>query len=237
VSREELVAAFGEQTAGVYWVSDGVEPGVQLDEVVEIAHEHGVPVLVDASNTLPPAEHLHSFVDLGADLVAFSGGKGLRGPQGSGILTGRADLIRAVRMQSAPVQGIGRPMKVSKEEIVGLLTALEIWAARDHQRDMADARHRTDMVVDAIHGLPGVRAEHRFPDHIGRPYPTAFIHMDPSIDLTGAQVVQRLLAGEPSVAVMSHTDPDVVRVDVRVLSDDEAATVARRLREVLAPAA
>ena len=125
-TRQEFEAALGPNTAGVYWVSDGVEPGLQLAEVIQIAHAHGVPVLVDASNTLPPPEHLHAFVDMGADLVAFSGGKGLRGPQGSGILTGRADLIRAARLQSAPVQGIGRPMKVSKEEIVGLLTALEI---------------------------------------------------------------------------------------------------------------
>src|SRR5437867_3041821 len=118
VTREEFEAALGPDTAGVYWVSDGVETGLQLDEVIPIAHAHGVPVLVDASNTLPPAEHLHAFVDMGADLVAFSGGKGLRGPQGSGILVGRADLIRAARAQSAPVPGIGRPLKVSKEEIV-----------------------------------------------------------------------------------------------------------------------
>lgn len=233
---EEFLAALGPQTAGVYWTSDGVAPGIQLKEVIDVAHAHGVPVLVDASNTLPPAEHLYSFIDDGADLVAFSGGKGLRGPQGSGILTGRGDLIAAARTQSAPIQGIGRPMKVSKEEIVGLLTALEIWAARDHDRDMVDAKRRTDVVVKAVAGLPGVRADHRFPDNNGRPYPTAFIHVDPSTGLNGAEMVKRLLAGEPSVAVMSHSDPAVIRVDVRVLSDDETALVAQRLREVLAPA-
>jgi L-seryl-tRNA(Ser) seleniumtransferase len=233
-TAEEFTAAFGPNTAGVYWVSDGAAPGIQLEEVIAIAHERGVPVLLDASNTLPPAEHLYSFIELGADLVAFSGGKGLRGPQGSGILTGRADLIRAARMQSAPVQGIGRPLKVSKEEIVGLLTALEMWAARDHAADLRDARRRTDSVVAALAGIPGIRAEHRFPDHIGRPYPTVFVHLDPATGLTGRAVVQRLLEGTPSVAVMGFDDPQVVRADVRVLSDDEAATVAERLRAVLA---
>ena len=233
VTAEQFEAALGPDTAGVYWVSDGAEPGIQLAEVIAIAHRHGVPVLVDASNTLPPAEHLYSFVELGADLVAFSGGKGLRGPQGSGILTGRGDLIRYARMQSAPIQGIGRPLKVSKEEIVGLLTALEVWVHRDHEADMRDARRRTDMVVEALADLPGVRAEHRFPDHVGRPYPTAFVHVDPSTGLTGARVIEALLAGEPAVAVMSYSDPQVVRVDVRVLTDEEAAVVARRLREVL----
>jgi uncharacterized pyridoxal phosphate-dependent enzyme len=233
VTSEELEAAFGPNTAGVYWVSDGVAPGVGLEEVIEIAHRHGVPVLVDASNTLPPAEHLHSFIDMGADLVAFSGGKGLRGPQGSGILTGRAGLIRAARTQSAPIQGIGRPLKVSKEEIVGLLTALEIWVHRDHDADLRDAKRRTDLVVEALAGIPGVRAEHRFPDHAGRPYPTAFVHLDPTAGLTANTVVEALLAGDPSVAVMGYEDPYVVRVDVRVLSDDEAATVSQCLRRVL----
>jgi len=234
-TREAFAAAFGTETAGVYWVSDGVEPGIQLAGVVEIAHAHGVPVLVDASNTLPPAEHLHHFIDLGADLVAFSGGKGLRGPQGSGILTGRADLIRAARLQSAPIQGIGRPLKVSKEEIVGVLTALEIWASRDHDADLRDAKRRTDRVVEALAGLPGIRAEHRFPDHVGRPYPTAFVAIDPGTGLTGAKVVEALLAGEPSIAIMSFGDPQVVRVDVRVLSDDETEVVATRLRRTLSP--
>lgn len=232
-TREEFGAALGPQTAGVYWVSDGVDQGIQLPEVIAIAHEHGVPVLVDASNTLPPPEHLHSFIDMGADLVAFSGGKGLRGPQGSGILTGRADLIRAARLQSAPIQGIGRPMKVSKEEIVGLLTALEIWMQRDHDADLRDARRRTDLVVAALAGLAGVRAEHRFPDHVGRPYPTAFVHIDPESGLTGARVIEAMLSGEPSVAIMGFSDPQVVRVDVRVLTDDEAARLGQRLREVL----
>ncbi len=233
VDREQLERAFGARTAGVYWVSDGVEPGVQLTDVIAIAHTHGVPVLVDASNTLPPAEHLHSFIDQGADLVAFSGGKGLRGPQGSGILVGREDLIRGARLQSAPVQGIGRPMKVSKEEIVGLLTALEIWASRDHAADLHDAKLRTDRLVAGLEGIPGIRAEHRFPDHVGRPYPTVFVHIDPATGLTAAHVIADLLNGDPSIATMSFSDPQVVRVDVRVLSDAEAEQVGARLREVV----
>lgn len=232
VAREQLERAFGPQTAGVYWVSDGT-PGISLAEVIAIAHQHGTPVLIDASNTLPPAEHLYSFTEFGADLVAFSGGKGLRGPQGSGILTGRADFIQAARLQSAPIQGIGRPMKVSKEEIIGLLAALDVWTHRDHEADLRDAKCRTNYVVTALSGLPGVSAEYRFPDHIGRPYPTAFIHLDPQLGLTGADVVKKLLTGTPPVAVMDFTDPQTVRVDVRILSDAETEQVATSLRHVL----
>jgi L-seryl-tRNA(Ser) seleniumtransferase len=233
VTAEQFAAAFGPKTAGVYWVRDGADESLPLHEVIRIAHDHDVPVLVDASNTLPPAEHLHSFVDQGADLVAFSGGKGLRGPQGSGILTGRADLVRAARQQSAPIQGIGRPLKVSKEEIVGLLTALEIYANRDHARDLADAQRRTRDLVERLADLPAVRAEYRFPDHVGRPYPTAFLHLDPAAGRDAASVILALLAGDPPVAVMNDSDPYLLRVDVRILSDDEAGIVARRLREVL----
>lgn len=233
-TREQFEAAIGPEAVGVYWVSDGIEPGLQLAEVIQLAHAHGLPVLVDASNTLPPPENLYRFIDLGADLVAFSGGKGLRGPQGSGLLAGRRDLIAAARLQSAPIQGIGRPLKVSKEEIAGLLTALQLWVARDHAADLLAARARTDRVVAGLAGLPGIRAEHRFPDHIGRPYPTAFIEIDPSTGLTAARVIERLLAGEPSIGVMHADDPQVIRVDVRILSDNETAIVVERLATVLA---
>jgi L-seryl-tRNA(Ser) seleniumtransferase len=233
VTREQLEAAFGPNTAGVYWMSDSPQGGLSLEEVLSIAHVYGVPVLVDASNTLPPPENLYRFIDLGADLVAFSGGKGLRGPQGSGILTGRAELIRAARLQSAPLQGIGRPLKVSKEEIIGLLTALEVYVRRDHEADLREARARTDMVVQALAGIPGVHAEHRFPDHVGRPYPTVFVHIAPETGVSAAEVIQALLQGDPRVATMPFSDPQVVRADVRILSDTETEVVARRLREVL----
>ena len=233
VERAELEAAFTPETAGVYWTADGLEPGVQLDEVVRIAHARGVPVLVDASNVLPPAENLYAFVEMGADLVAFSGGKGLRGPQGSGILTGRADLIHAAREQCAPEHGIGRPLKVSKEEIVGLVTALERWAGQDHAAAMEAAKRRTNHVVEVLAGVPGVRAEHRFPDHRGRPYPTVFVHLDPASGLIGSDVIRQLLAGEPSVAIMTYDDPQTVRADVRILTDAQTEIVADRLRAVL----
>ena len=124
-------------------------------------------------------------------------------------------------------------MKVSKEEIVGLLTALEMWANRDHDADMRDAKRRTDRVVEGLAGIPGVRAEHRFPDRIGRPYPTVVIALDPATGLTGPDLVATLLAGEPSIAIMPGADPSSVRVDVRVLSDDDALLVANRLRQTL----
>lgn len=236
ITREQIVAAIGPNTAGVYWLCDNPSARIELAEVVEVAHEHGLPVLLDASNTLPPAEHIHSFIDLGVDLAAFSGGKGLRGPQGSGFLTGRADLIRAARRQSSPNDGVGRSLKVSKEEMIGLVTAIEVWSQRDHAQDLADAKRRTDYVVRELTGISTARIEYRFPDHIGRPYPTVFIHLDPSAGRTAREVITTLLEGEPSIATMDFADPYVVRADVRILEDGQVEQVAKRLREVLTAA-
>jgi D-glucosaminate-6-phosphate ammonia-lyase len=159
--RYELERALTDQTAAVFYsvaVSRGLP--LALEEVVEIAHGAGVPVLVDAAGELPPAENLRRFVSQGADLVAFSGGKAIRGPQASGILCGRRALIEGAAWQmldmavdwktwrlsgtlaaapgmfEAPEQGIGRALKAGKEEIVGLLTALRAYGRRDHGSDL-----------------------------------------------------------------------------------------------------
>ena len=129
----ELEAAINENTAAVAYVF-GPRPGgaLPLPRVVEIAHERDVPVVVDAAAMLPPPENLTKFIDQGADLVSFSGGKGVLGPQSTGILAGRADLIEAAYANSAPnSESIGRAAKVCKEEIAGLVTALEIFVDTD----------------------------------------------------------------------------------------------------------
>jgi len=158
----ELRAALTERTAAVLYIvarSKGIP--LTLDETIQIAHERGVPVIVDAAAELPPADNLRRFIAAGADLVAFSGGKAIMGPQTSGVLCGRRDLITAAALQmldmdvdastwtppaglaadlavaGPPEQGIGRALKVGKEEIVGLLVALRAYARRDHARDSA----------------------------------------------------------------------------------------------------
>jgi seryl-tRNA(Sec) selenium transferase len=158
----ELRAALSEQTAAVLYIvarSKGIP--LSLEETIEIAHERGVPVIVDAAAELPPVDNLRRFVTTGADLVTFSGGKAIMGPQASGILCGRRDLVTAAALQmldmdvdaamwappaglaagltvtGPPEQGIGRAMKVGKEEIIGLLVALRAYAGRDHARDLA----------------------------------------------------------------------------------------------------
>ena len=236
----QLEDAITRRTAAVAYVFGPRKSGaLSLETVVEIAHSRGVPVIVDAAAMLPPAENLTKFIRVGADMVSFSGGKGVMGPQSSGILCGRKDLIEAASMNAAPnSQGIGRPAKVSKENIAGLVTALELFVDTDHQAVEASWRGKCEYVVDALQGIDGVRAElaEARPEledsrsghakavislEAGRPGPSE------------AEVIEQLREGDPSI-LLGPAGPEggiaVVPVNLR---NGEEEIVARRLREVL----
>ena len=137
-----MEGAINENTAAVFYLFAPFTSrrALPLEEVCRIAHQRGVPVIVDAASTLPPRANLHRYLDVGADMVLFSGGKGVRGPQGTGILCGRKDLIEAAAANASPNPFLGRPMKVAKEEIVGLVTALELFVQEDEEAEMARYR-------------------------------------------------------------------------------------------------
>jgi D-glucosaminate-6-phosphate ammonia-lyase len=232
-TAEELDAAFTAQTAMVYWGTNEIGGNLRVEDVVEIASRHGVPVLVDNSNNLPPKHHLWRYIDAGAALVTFSGGKGLRGPQGSGILAGRADLIAAAAMQSAPTQGIARVAKVSKEEVVGLVTALEMFAAQDEEALLSDQRRNADRLFAQIAGSVDADVDLQDPDHAGRKYPTVLVTIPAGAGRNAADVLAALESGEPSIAAMTGADPQTMRFDVRLCEEWEINEVARRLREIL----
>ena len=131
----QLEGAINEKTAAVIWFHGALGgPGdISLEKVIDISHAHGVPVLVDAAAQLPPVENLWKFTQMGADAAIFSGGKDLRGPQSSGLVLGRQWLIDACARNGPPNHSIGRPMKVGKEEMLGLLAAVERYLALDHE--------------------------------------------------------------------------------------------------------
>ncbi|MFB6135569.1 MAG: aminotransferase class V-fold PLP-dependent enzyme [Halobacteriaceae archaeon] len=235
-SVEQLEAAIGEETAALFHAVLDPQPTVSLAAAADVAHDRGVPVVVDAAAELPPPENLHEFLDDGADLVAFSGGKNVRGPNDTGLLVGRADLVEAARMQAFPNHGIGRALKVSKEQIVGQVTALKRWADRDHDERRARWRAAAERVCERVGDLPGVEATVAFPESGPRPLtiPRARVTVDEATVGRDADAVGAALKeGTPPVAVALNGPSDVLWVNPEHLREGEEEVVARRLRSVL----
>jgi D-glucosaminate-6-phosphate ammonia-lyase len=235
----ELENAITERTAAVaYLVSPFTSPPgiLSLAEVVEIAHRHGVPVIVDAASMLPPRENLTKFLRLGADLVSFSGGKGIRGPQSTGFLIGRRDLVRAAAMNGSPNQAIGRAAKTSKEEIAGLVTALELFLAEDEVAEMKRYSDVCTTIVEALADIPGLRAV--VEQDANRVIPHAVLYFTPEWEGPSGRAVRAALArGEPHIYVQQGADQggyfDEIAVDPINLQPGDEAIVSARLREEL----
>ena len=231
----ELEGAISERTAAVAYLcapftSRRVMP---LAQVCEIAHRYEVPVIVDAASMLPPRANLRRYLRDGADLVIFSGGKGVRGPQGTGILCGRADLIAAARANGSPAQFLGRPMKVAKEEILGLVTALTMFVAEDEAAEMAFYRSLAQRVVDSLVEVPGLQITLQH-DGIDYLIPTAVLHLGGDWPGPPArQVAAALQQGDPPIYLQQLGPPDELMVDPLNLTEAETDIVIRRLREAL----
>ena len=215
---------------------------VNMDELNEaagaaIAHRRGVPVIVDAASMLPPRDNLTKFLRLGADLVSFSGGKGIRGPQSTGILAGRRDLVRAVQLNASPNQALGRAAKTSKEEIAGLLTALEIFMAEDEAAEMKRYRDVCATIVDGLADLPGLRAVVE-QDPVNRVLPHAVFYFTPEwIGPSGHAVQVALAQGEPHIYVQQGAHQggyaDEIAIDPINLQPGDEQVIVARLREEL----
>ena len=236
----ELENAITERTAGVvHLVSPFTSPpGVlSFEEVREVAHARGVPVLVDAASMLPPRDNLFRYLRGGADLVIFSGGKGIRGPQSTGILAGRRDLVRAATLNASPNQAIGRAAKTSKEEIVGIVNALELFLAEDEVAEMARYRDVCASIVDTLRDIQGLRALVE-QDCVNRVIPHAVVYFEPSWKGPSGKAVRLALAsGEPHIYVQQGAlqggYADEISVDPINLQPGDEKIVATRLREEL----
>jgi D-glucosaminate-6-phosphate ammonia-lyase len=222
-TREELDRAIGERTAMMFFLNWAEPKGqIKRDEWVRVARERGVVSFTDAAADVPPREHLSQYVREGFDLVAFSGGKGLRGPQCSGLLLGRQDLIEGARTLVSPHGGIGRGMKVGKEEIVGLVAAVERYMTVDHMKEV-------------VGEVKGVAVETHVPE-IANHVPHFQASWDETaLGITAKQAHERLQGGDPPVYVLL-TGPGTLTVSVWMMQGDEHRVVARRLREILAGA-
>lgn len=225
----ELEAAITPDAAAVaYFVTNATPDTLPLPVVAEIAHARGLPVIVDAAAELPPATNLRRFVDEGGDLVVFSGGKGLRGPQASGLILGRRDLIAACAANANPNHAIGRPMKAGKEEIVGLLVALELYLADPEEERQARWERQVQEGIDLLQGLAGLHPRRVFPMPTGKWVPRILVELDGSAPLDGPALRAALQSGSPSIEV--RPDPLGVVIDPQNLQPGEMATICARIR-------
>ncbi len=231
----ELEGAINERTAAVAYLCSPFisRRALPLTEVCEIAHKHDVPVIVDAASTLPPRANLRRFLQDGADMVVYSGGKGVRGPQGTGILCGRKELIEAAAANANPNQVLARPLKVAKEEIVGLLTALELFIAEDEEEKMARYRNMAQQVVDALTEVPDleVTLEHDDFDYLTPHAVIRFTKTWRGPDRNS--VADALQRGAPPIYLHTLGNPDELAVDPLNLTAEELEVVIRRFREEL----
>ena len=236
---DELRRAANERTAMLLFLNKNDHLGkIKREEFVALGRQLGVPTFNDAAADLPPAVNLTKYIKLGFDLVTFSGGKGLRGPQSSGLLLGRKDLIAAARLNGPPNgDTIGRPMKVNKEEMVGLLVALELYLKRDHSKDWAEWERNIRVIADELKPVNGVTTE-RFIPPTANEVPHLRIRWDRKlVKLSGGEVARRLREGRPSIELTpDDSDRDVAEVSSWTLQPGEAEIVARKLREILAGA-
>ena len=204
---EDIANAIGTDTAMVYTT----HLGDKLVREVSIAKEHKVPLLLDDAAGIPPIDNIQLYAKMKLDLYTFSGGKGLRGPQCSGVLLGRKELIDAALHNSCPFEGsVCRAMKVGKEEVIGCLTAIETWLKTDSKKLYADWNTRVDRIGKLVETVPGVRTEIYIPDD-GNRYPTLRVSWDQQAwGFSITDCVQKLREGDPVIEVLGVDNPSMV---------------------------
>ncbi len=229
---EEMEAEIDERTAMLFVLNAYNDTKISHADVVALGKRHGIPTFNDCAADVPPVENLWKYTDMGYDLVAFSGGKGLRGPQSAGLLLGRADLIAASRLH-APPRGntVGRGMKVNKEEVLAMLVALEAYLEKDHEAEWRQWEAQIEHIREAAQSVDGVIAEVHVPE-IANHTPSLDITWDDErIPISPNDLRDRLREGHPSIETAGGDDG--LGITVWMMRPGEERFVASRLRELL----
>ncbi len=233
-TRDQLRRAVSERTAMMHFSNFANAAGqIKVDEWVKLAKEFKLPCMNDAAADTPPVSHLWDYADMGYDLVTFSGGKVLRGPQCAGLLIGREDLVHFALLNNSPYEDtLGRGQKVGKEEIVGMIKALELYLNEDHDALAREWQQRLDTVSRQITKIPGVSTSFFTPD-IANHVPHMQITWDAKISLTPQQVSQTLRAGQPSIVIGGGEGRPGLAMSSFMLQPGEEQIIADQLVKVL----
>jgi uncharacterized pyridoxal phosphate-dependent enzyme len=241
---DQYQAAFTDKTVMAHFFNAAEAGQITREDWIRVAHQHGVPCFNDAAADVPPISNLWNYTKMGFDLVTFSGGKGMRGPQNAGLLLGRKDLIDAAVKNDMPIsEAIGRGMKVAKEQIVGMVAAVDWFLSQTDEGMETEFRRRADKISDYLKGVPGLRAKVVVPE-IANHVPHLLLNYDSAqIKISAKDVADQLRHGTPSIELNPSTgeansrgittEPDTIVVGVWMLQPGEDIIVAKRLREVL----
>jgi D-glucosaminate-6-phosphate ammonia-lyase len=237
-TRAELEAAISDKTALMYFLNaNNFDGKIQVEEFLQIAQKHNIPTMIDCAADVPPVENLWKYTNMGYDLVCFSGGKGIRGPQSAGLLLGREKYIKAARL-SMPPRGntVGRGLKVNKEEILGMMVALETYLATDHAKEWKMWEAQIKTVSDAVLTVASVKTSVHVPP-IANHIPTLHITWDLSkVKANATQIREKLRKGDPSIEVADGADDHTVNVTTWMLVPGQEKIVAAALKKALSEA-
>jgi D-glucosaminate-6-phosphate ammonia-lyase len=232
----DLVAAINNRTAMMLFYY-GREPKGKINakDFIAIGKKHKVAVFIDGATTDPPYETLSTLMALGCDLACFSGGKGLRGPYGAGLLLGRKDLIAAARLNGPPNDAtIGRGMKVGREEMLGMMVAVEVALKHDYLAEVRTGKQWMRQIADQVSSIPGMKPEIFLPEYADRMPRMRLSRDETKVKIAPRELITRLRNGDPSIEVVSWGHAEgTFQISSWVLRPDEVAIVGRRIREEL----
>jgi L-seryl-tRNA(Ser) seleniumtransferase len=246
---EEYEAAFTGRTVMTHFFNAAEAGRIGREDWIRVAHRHGVPCFNDAAADVPPIANLWNYTQMGFDLVTFSGGKGIRGPQNAGLLLGRKDLIAAAVQNNSPRSDtVGRGMKVAKEQIVGMVAAVDWFLSQTDAGMEAEFRKRAERIAAQLKSIPTLESNIAIPNVAANVVPHLLLRYDPHrVKISPLDVAAELRRGNPSIelhpgtgrkpAAGLLTDENTIVVGVWMLEPGEDLIVARRLHEVLAKAA
>ncbi len=245
----EYEAAFTERTVMTNFFNAAETGEISREDWIRVAHKHGVPCLNDAAADVPPISNLWNYTQMGFDMVAFSGGKGMRGPQNAGLLLGKKNLIDAAHRNNSPNSDtVGRGMKVSKEQIVGMVAAVDWFLSQSDAAFEAEFRRRADRIAAQLKGIPTMESKVVIPNVAANAIPHLLLRYDTQrVKIRPAEVMVELRKGTPSIELNPQTgkkpgaglpsDESTIVVGVWMLEPGEDLIVARRLKEILGKAA
>jgi uncharacterized pyridoxal phosphate-dependent enzyme len=234
-TREELQKAIGPQTAMMHFSNFANSAGqIKVEEWVKLAHENNIPAFIDAAADTPPVSHLWDYAYMGYDLIAFSGGKAIRGPQCAGILIGKNDLVANALLNNSPHEDtLGRSQKVGKEEIVGMVKALEVYLKEDHDAINKEWQRRLDHISSQITTIPGVTTSFFVPD-VANHVPHMTIKWDAKrVSLTPREVSAAMRNSKPSIILSSGDSGEGLTMNSFMLQPGEEKIVAEKLAQLL----